>query len=59
MAPVDIQESDLAGDFKFSRESGVGSNHKGNINIGRMDGSVNFMSDGEAHQLKDKVKIKQ
>jgi prepilin-type processing-associated H-X9-DG protein len=59
MAPVDIQESDLAGDFKFSRESGVGSRHTGGINAGYMDGSVQFMSDSEANQLKDKAKIKQ
>ena len=58
MAPVDIQESDLAGNFSFSRNSGVGSTHPGGINIGIMDGSVSFISDDEASQLKDKVKIK-
>jgi len=58
MAPVDIQESDLAGNFSFSRNSGVGSTHPGGINIGIMDGSVHFTSDDEASQLKDRVKIK-
>jgi len=58
MAPVDVQESDLVGDFSFSRNSGVGSTHPGGINIGFMDGSVHFTSDDEASQLKDRVKIK-
>ena len=58
MAPVEIQESDLAGDFSFSRKSGVGSMHTQGTNIGMMDGSVSFMPDNEAHQLKDRVKIK-
>ena len=59
MAPVDVQESDLAGNFRFSRESGVGSMHPGGINICIMDSSVHFMPDDEASQLKDRVKIKQ
>ena len=58
MAPVDVQESDLTGDFRFSRESGVGSMHRGGINICWMDTSVDFMPDSEAPQLKDRVKIK-
>lgn len=61
MAPVDVQESDLADDLSFSRNSGVGSMHtQGMQGICTcwMDGSVKFMRDGEAHQLKAKVKIK-
>jgi len=58
MAPVDVQESDLTGDFRFSRDSGVGSMHKGGINFCWMDDSVEFMPDSDASQLKDKVKIR-
>jgi len=58
MAPVDVQESDLAvSGFSFSRESGVGSMHKDGINIGMLDGSVQLMPNKDASQLKDKVKI--
>ena len=58
MTPVDIQESALVGDFRFTRDSGVGSMHRGGINICNMDASVDFMPDSEASHLKDKVKIK-
>ena len=61
MAPVDVQESDLAAsDFSFSQNSGVGSMHarsKG-FNVGILDGSTQFVPDSEASQLKDRVKIK-
>jgi len=58
MAPVDVQESELSGDFKFSRESGVGSMHPSGINVGFLDGSVDYMSNDEASQLQERVKIK-
>ena len=57
MAPIDTQTSELEGHFQFSRTSGVGSRHSGGINIGIMDGSVQFQSDHEAPKLKEMVKI--
>ena len=56
MAPIDVQESELTG--SFSQVSGVGSLHPGGINIGILDASVRFMTDAEAPQLKELVKIK-
>ena len=58
MAPIDIQENSLAGNFSFSRDFGVGSKHVGGMVIGMLDGSVQFMPNREALQLKDRVKIK-
>jgi len=60
MAPVDVQESELSGNFRCSRESGVGSMHPSSgITVGFLDGSVEYMPKNEASQLQEKVKIKQ
>ena len=65
MEPVDVRVNELAGDFQFSRESGVGSMHKGGLyhndrgtNICYLNGSVCFMPDHAAYQLKDLGRIK-
>ena len=56
MAPIDVHESELTGNF--SRISGVGSLHTNGVNVGVLDGSIRFLSDDDAPQLKEMVKIK-
>ena len=62
MAPVDIQQSDLSPELSFSRESGIGSRHRRSkeigINVGYLDGSVQYFPNDKAGQLSEKVKIK-
>ena len=58
MAPVDIPQSDLSPDLKFSSESGIGSRHPSGIVVGYMDGSARYTGDDEAGELSEKVKIK-
>ena len=58
MVPIDIPQSVLSPDLKFSSESGIGSRHPGGIVVGYMDGSARYTGDDEAGELSEKVKIK-